>query len=306
MSIAATPLCPSCGAREIRRIGALPHARFFAGRDAGGALPASGLYRCAACSLAFRHPVLGPSAYDALYGRSDTDAWPGASERADWALIEDYLARKLPTGGSVLDFGCHTGGLLQRIGSRYARTGVEISEAAARVAREKTGVEVYADIESIPAGNRFDMVAAVDVVEHFADPGRVIAALLGLVRPGGALIVTTGDADAWLWRITGPRWWYCYYPEHVAFISERWIRDLLRRTAQPARIAELRRFRHMRHPPLRYVLQAASTLIYHLAPDTFVRVRQQVNRQLGHPDQGGPPGSGLTRDHIFLALEKLA
>ena len=306
MRIAATPRCPSCEAREVRKVGALPHVTVFAGRNAADALPASSLFRCVACGLAFRHPILTSSAYDSLYGKADPAAWPGGPDRVDWALIEGFLARNFPAGANLLDFGCHTGGLLQRIGPRHARTGIEVNENAAQVAREKAGAEVFPSLESLPLGKRFDLVTAVDVVEHFADPGRVIAALLEVVKPGGALIITTGDADAWLGRITGSRWWYCYYPEHLAFLSEQWIRHWLRTTAQRARVAEVRRFRYVRRGPLRFVRHAAFTLIYHLAPDTCAWLLRRVKRGRGRESGAEPPGSGLTKDHVFLALRKTA
>lgn len=291
----------------MRDLGALPQVGVFARRDARNVLPASRLYRCLACALAFRHPTLAPSAYEALYGNADpASTWPGGPDRVDWGLIEEHLARNAPAGASVLDFGCHSGGLLQQIGPRYARTGIEINQNAAKVAREKTGAEVFPDLQSLPSGKRFAVVTAVDVVEHFADPGRVIASLLGVVRPGGTLIISTGDADAWLWRIAGARWWYCYYPEHLAFISERWIRIWLRRTAQPVRVAGVRRFRYLRHPPLRYTRQVISTLMYHVAPDVYAWLVRRLARRSGPEGHVYPPGSGLTRDHVLLVVEKLA
>lgn len=288
-------------------IGVLPDVGVFGRRDARAVLPASSLYRCLACHLTFRHPTLPPSAYEALYGDADPACtWPGGPGRVDWALIEEHLGRNAPAGASVLDFGCHRGGLLQQIGPRYARTGIEINRNAAQVARAKTGAEVFPDLASLPAGTCFDVVTAVDVVEHFADPGRVIASLLAILGPGGTLIVSTGDADAWPWRIASARWWYCYYPEHLAFISERWIRNWLRRTGQPVRVAAVRRFRYVHHPPLRYVRQAAATLLYQLAPDVYAWLWRRLARRSGPEGQVNPPGSGLTRDHLLLVVEKLS
>lgn len=304
MGSLVTPHCPSCELREVREIGALPETNIFAGREVDDVFPASSLFRCAGCGLMFRHPTLTACAYDALYGKVSLDSWSSGSARVDWALIEEYLARACAPGDRVLDFGCHTGGLLQQIGPSYSRTGVEINPRAAKVAREALGIDVFPSLASLPAGKHFDVATAVDIVEHFADPGRAIASLLEVVKPGGVLIVTTGDAHAWLWRIAGPRWWYCYYPEHLAFISERWIRGWLRRTGARADVAEARRFRYLRLSPARYVRQACLVSAYLASPRTYAWAMRHLKRLLGRPGGVEPSGIGLSKDHLFLVIRK--
>jgi 2-polyprenyl-3-methyl-5-hydroxy-6-metoxy-1,4-benzoquinol methylase len=224
----------------------------------------------------------------------------------DWTLIQEYLARTVSASARVLDFGCHTGGLLKRLGARYARIGVEVNEAAARIARQESGAEVVASLGALPRAGRFDVVIAADVIEHFHDPGEVLHSLLEVLEPGGALIVTTGDADALLWRITGARWWYCFYPEHLAFISERWVRDWLRRTESRARLVDAKTFRRLRLSPLRFAVQSGLLLACLAAPRIYAEVGGRVRRMLGRDATVYPPGSGVTRDHVFLALRKTA
>ena len=303
----AVPLCPSCAAARTRRIGALPQVKVFARQDITGVLPASSLYRCLACGLLFRHPVLEAHEYDALYGKAGSTCWADEPGRMDWAHIEYYLARTARSGARVLDFGCHTGGLLKRLGPGYARTGVEVNERAAAIAREQSGAEVVRELKALPAGARFDIVIAADVVEHFPDPGGVIASLLALLEPGGTLIVTTGDADCALWRLAGARWWYCFYPEHLSFISRRWILGWLQRTGSRAVLAEARTFRHQRLSPLRYAVQSCLLLAYLAAPRWYVRLGGRLRYLLGRGERMAyAPGTGLAKDHVFLALRTAA
>jgi len=301
---AAATKCPSCAGSDLRTIGQLPVISVFAGQDAGGTLPASSLFGCRACGLLFRYPVLSRSQYDALYGKVQPTTWPDQPGRIDWALIVEYVGRNSAAGASILDFGCHTGGLLRRLGSRYSLYGVEVNETAAQIAREKTGAEIVEGLEALPRGKQFDFVTAVDVVEHFSDPGRVIACLLEAVKPGGMLIVTTGDADAWLWRIAGSRWWYCYYTEHLAFVSEGWMRDWLKRDAIRAHVAEAHRFRHLHLSPLRYVRQACLFAAYLASPRAYTWAMRHLKRILRRQGDVDPPGTGLTKDHVFLAIRK--
>jgi hypothetical protein len=84
---AAVVKCPVCTSENPLRVGRLPDVHVFAGHDAGEALPSSSLYRCLACGLLFRHPVLPPSAYDSLYTRTQAPCWSDATIRVDWDLV---------------------------------------------------------------------------------------------------------------------------------------------------------------------------------------------------------------------------
>lgn len=306
MAGVSTRNCPACQGGVLRRIGKLPETTIFAGRDAGGGvLPASSLFRCLACGLLFRHPVLASSAYDTLYGSVDPDIWPSEQGRPDWSLIEDYIALKAGTGANVLDFGCHTGGLLQRLGPRYALSGVEVNETAARVARQSSGAKVFPSLEALPEGMRFDFVTAVDVVEHFADPGQILDSLLRVTRHDGTLIITTGAADAPLGRLAGARWWYFFFSEHLAFISERWVREWLARSGKNGVLVDVRRFRYARLSVPAYLCQACLTFGYFLAPRAYLRLVKALKRMLGRSSIVYPPGAGLTKDHVFLAIRKV-
>ncbi|MGH8687195.1 MAG: class I SAM-dependent methyltransferase [Burkholderiales bacterium] len=276
----------------------------FAGHPVEGVLPDGALYACTACGLAFRFPILAAHDYDVLYGDASSDCWADDPGRTDWALVEEYLSQHAPEGARVLDFGCHTGGLLQRLGARYLKTGVEVNPGAARLARERTGTEIVARLDALASDKRFDIVTAVDVVEHFPDPGEVMASLLDVLARGGTLVVTTGDAGHWLAKVTGARWWYCYFPEHLAFISEPWARGWLARSGVRAQLVLARRFRHARLSPVRTVLQASLVPLYLAAPRFYLRLGAAARKALRRGDTAYPPGGGLTKDHLLLVLKR--
>lgn len=77
----------------------------------------------------------------------------------------------------------------------------------------------YADAERIPAGG-FAVITALEVFEHLLDPLSTIRQLAGFLKPGGALVVSTGLYDR---RKHGPDWPYLSCPagQHVTFYTRR-------------------------------------------------------------------------------------
>jgi 2-polyprenyl-6-hydroxyphenyl methylase/3-demethylubiquinone-9 3-methyltransferase len=102
-------------------------------------------------------------------------------------------------GLSALDIGCG-GGLvaepLARLGA--AVTAVDADREAIKAACLHAGARDLAidyrqgSVETLAdAGETFNLVLALEVVEHVADRARFIAMLAGLVAPGGLLILST-------------------------------------------------------------------------------------------------------------------
>jgi 2-polyprenyl-6-hydroxyphenyl methylase/3-demethylubiquinone-9 3-methyltransferase len=102
-------------------------------------------------------------------------------------------------GLSLLDIGCGAGLLsepLSRLGAEVtgldpAPTSIEIARAHA----EETGATPtyrLGTVEELAGeGARFDVVAAMEVVEHVADMPGFVAAAGSLVRPGGLFVLST-------------------------------------------------------------------------------------------------------------------
>ena len=57
------------------------------------------------------------------------------------------------------------------------------------------------------------------------DPGAGIAQAARLVKPGGVLLIGSGDLDAWTWRWRwlGAGHWYLQTPQHLSVISRRFL-----------------------------------------------------------------------------------
>jgi 2-polyprenyl-6-hydroxyphenyl methylase/3-demethylubiquinone-9 3-methyltransferase len=103
------------------------------------------------------------------------------------------------SGVSILDIGCG-GGILSEPLARLSATVTGIDPAPgnvdiARAHARETGLEIdYRAVtaESLAAeGAQFDVVCAMEVIEHVIDPARFVATAGSLVKPGGLLFAAT-------------------------------------------------------------------------------------------------------------------
>ncbi|MFB0872285.1 MULTISPECIES: bifunctional 2-polyprenyl-6-hydroxyphenol methylase/3-demethylubiquinol 3-O-methyltransferase UbiG [unclassified Sphingobium] len=112
--------------------------------------------------------------------------WPGAEQSF----------RPL-AGKSALDVGCGAGLLtepLARLGARV--TGLDAALENVAVAQEHAiSQALVIDYRATPveqlAGERFDLVTSMEVIEHVADPAGFVAALADRLSPDGLLILST-------------------------------------------------------------------------------------------------------------------
>ncbi len=109
-----------------------------------------------------------------------------------------------PAGSAVLEVGCGTGAqtvTLARQSPGAGITSVDVSQASLRLARaacQTAGIGNVAfrqaDLFALPfEPGSFDHVFVCFVLEHLADPGRALACLKRVIRPGGSITVIEGD-----------------------------------------------------------------------------------------------------------------
>ena len=127
------------------------------------------------------------------------------------------LAAPMPFQGlSLLDIGCG-GGLMAEPMARLGATvtGADAAEGNIAVARLHASEQDLAidyratTAEALAAeGLRFDVVMALEIVEHVADPAQFVATCRDLLAPGGMLIASTLNrtAKSFAAAIVGAEW----------------------------------------------------------------------------------------------------
>ena len=297
--------CPDC-ASQARICGDISATEAFAGRLLDSPIEGGALYRCGHCQLGFRWPRLSKSELDALYAQGGDQAWTSSVDsRRDWRLARAWIANSLSPGTSVLDVGCFDGGFLEGLVGSYRCFGIEIHPQA-RLQAKRKGISLIGLDFSDVAG-QFDCITAFDVIEHVENPVRFLSRCMDAVRPGGHVLISTGNLDSFTFRLMSSRYWYCTIAEHISFLSPVWFDAIKSPTG--FEIEYLRTFTHDNAPIARRLKELIANTLYWVHPALLGALRKigfgekDVRR---HPMLAWHPPSWWTaRDHFMIVLRKI-
>lgn len=142
---------------------------------------------------------MDPRIYRQLHEIEESHWWFRGRRRIVAATFERFGIR----GRAILDVGCGAGtnlDLLRTINPGSAIVGIDIEHEPLRLCSLGRSVPVsQADVAQLPfAASAFDVITALDTLEHVRDDARVLAELFRVCRPGGAVVLTV-PAFPWLW-----------------------------------------------------------------------------------------------------------
>ncbi len=138
--------------------------------------------------------------YENTY-RSEQSHWWFVGRRT---LILDQVRRWYPdrTDLAILDVGCGTG-LNMKYLARYGQvTGADLSSTALNFCRARGHHRlIKAPVEHLPIpDNTFDMVSALDIIEHLDDDVTALREIHRVLKPGGRVFILV-PAYMFLWSL---------------------------------------------------------------------------------------------------------
>ena len=206
------------------------------------------LRRCPSCHFAFvANPWLDAAAiYDEAYyhGRgadplvnyvSEVEHPETTVRNYEWRGILARVASlvAMTSDTTWLDFGCGTGGLVQYLRGAGVPGAIGFEQGWASDWVNARGIPIVSAPALDEMTGRFDVVTAIEVIEHAVDPLRELRRIRSVMRPGGLLFLTTGNAGPFRDRLTG--WSYVTPDVHVSFFEPGTLASALRQAGfEPA------------------------------------------------------------------------
>ena len=141
--------------------------------------------------------------------------------RREFARSVDFVRRFIGSG-RLLDLGCAYGFFLKEARCHFEIFGIQLAEHAAASCREEglnvlSGMANEANMEQI---GEVDVITMFDVIEHLPQPGEVLALCYRYLKPGGIIVITTGDFASMMARWAGANWRLMTPPQHLWYFTK--------------------------------------------------------------------------------------
>ncbi len=206
-------------------------------------------FACTQCEFLFVEPFLAPEEIytDDYYEGRGPDPYVRYStefenyRRLDRVLEFDDLARVAqkyletqPPAGPIkwLDFGCGAGGFLKYLVDKKTFSvrgkdfpieivGNDVGAYAERLKKEN-GFNIVNDSELAAFKDAtFDMISMIEVLEHIPMPAEPLKLIARLLKPGGLLILTTGNLGSPIAKRQGLNYAYNVPEIHISLFNPR-------------------------------------------------------------------------------------
>ncbi len=206
----------------------------------------SGLKKCNKCG----HCVADLDAESLNFKEIYNDGYFFGDEYADYVRdrrvfeqqFQDRLreVQRFQPSGDLIEIGCAYGFFLTVAQQSYRARGFDIAEGPVAHAREHLGVDACcADfVEAALEPESVDVVVMWDTIEHLPRPDLTIDKAVRVLRPGGFLVLTTGDIGSLMARVRREKWRLIHPPTHIHYFSRRTMRGMLERVG--LRVVETR------------------------------------------------------------------
>lgn len=194
------------------------------------------LVRCSSCGHIYNNPRLTTERLNQLYNKDYycfDESW---KEKRVWLpALQDYVNKvkpyeaKLPAK-MLLDIGCGPGFLMKICRDNgWQVEGIDVCAQAVEYGKSNFRLNIesgnFNEIDF--KGKKFNLILALDFLEHLEDPVAFVRRCYDLLQEKGILIMEMPNIASVYKKITG-RFWVGFNPYHIQFFSV----DALRRVVE--------------------------------------------------------------------------
>lgn len=132
--------------------------------------------------------------------------------------------------GCLLEIGCAFGYFLQIASKNFKTYGVDLNHQITKLAKKNSpNSQIFTgDLTKIRFKKEFfDVICMFDTIEHLKNPDVYLKKIYTLLKPGGIIVIETGDIGSWLAKIQGSRWRLITPPTHLNYFSNVTLNKIL-------------------------------------------------------------------------------
>ncbi len=154
-----------------------------------------GRYTCAECGLEFFSPPVTGSLN--FYQQLTNQPWYQPVGKFEYSVAAELIK----PGETVLDIGCGDGRFSEHVPEAMF-TGLAPEGDAKKMGPNAIILASSLEEHAANSSDRYDWVCAFQVIEHVADPLAFFEQALGLLKPGGHLLLGAPNSDSYITGLT--------------------------------------------------------------------------------------------------------
>jgi SAM-dependent methyltransferase len=135
--------------------------------------------------------AMRPLNYEVMFDVEDVHWWFTGRRAIVFAQLEDALRESMGERLQILDIGCGTGATMDHLKRLGEVQGVDLSEFPLKFSRRRGHRRVLcASATELPFENRsFDLVTALDVIEHLDDDVKGLSEIRRVLKEGAPAVI---------------------------------------------------------------------------------------------------------------------
>lgn len=193
-----------------------------------------GLVKCRVCGFIRAHDKYFKIDPVKFYRQSYFNSEYGNYAKEEVALEKNFRdrikrIRKYKTRGKLLEIGCAYGYFLKNAQKYYKCFGIDLNPNVTRVTKENTKAKILTGdfLTRKFQKNYFDIICMFDTIEHLKYPERYLKKMYETLKPGGIVVIETGDIGSLIAKLQGRSWRLVMLPDHLQYFTKSSLTQLL-------------------------------------------------------------------------------
>lgn len=192
------------------------------------------LVKCQTCEFIRAHEKYFKIDPLKFYGEKYFSSEYGNYTKEQVALEKNFRDRikrigEYKTSGKLLEIGCAHGYFLKNAQKYYQCFGIDLNPKVTRVTKENTKATIFTGdfLKQKFQRNYFDIICMFDTIEHIKYPEKYLKKMYEILKPGGIVVIETGDIGSLIAKVQGRSWRLIMLPDHLQYFTKISLNRLL-------------------------------------------------------------------------------